>query len=261
MKLAPLFLLSVFPALAAGTEARIKLPASRADLARGEKLFQVHCSRCHGAKGEGSRGPSLARPKLSRAPDDTALVNVVEHGIRGTEMPGAGAMDDREIRLVAAYVRSLGKVPVKPVPGDPAHGAEVYRAKACSTCHSVAGEGGISGPDLTLIGAARSATHLRESIIDPEASVPEDFLMVTVTPKSGSAVAGVRVNEDSFSIQVRDSNGRSHSFWKSDVERIERQKGKSPMPSFKAQLSDAELTDLVAYLASLKETARKETTK
>jgi cytochrome c oxidase cbb3-type subunit III len=240
--------------VAAGTGTKVKLPGSHADLARGERLFQVHCARCHGAKGEGSRGPALARAKLPRAPDDTALLKVITDGIRGTEMPGAGAMSDHEMRQTAAYVRSLGKLPVKPVPGDPAHGVEIYRGKGnCASCHSISGEGGVAGPDLTTIGASRSASHLRESIVDPQAAVPEDYLLVTVVPKNGPSLTGLRVNEDSFSIQVRDSAGRSYSFWKSDVTNIDRQRGKSPMPSFKGQLSDGELTDLVAYLASLKE--------
>ena len=70
---------------------------------------------------------------------------------------------------------------------------------------------------------------------------------------SGSSVSGLRVNEDSFSIQVRDATGRSYSFWKNETAQIDKQRDKSPMPSYKGQLSDDELTDLVAYLASLKE--------
>ena len=66
-------------------------------------------------------------------------------------------------------------------------------------------------------------------------------------------MTGLRVNEDSFSIQIRDNSGRSYSFWKSDVTNIDKQRGKSPMPSYKGQLSDSEITDVVAYLASLKE--------
>src|SRR5205809_6570044 len=108
MKHALLGVLCTLSAMAAGTSTKVKLPSSHADLARGEKLFQVHCARCHGAKGEGSRGPALTRPKLPRAPDDIALLKVIEEGIRGTEMPGAGAMSDREKRQAAAYVRSLG---------------------------------------------------------------------------------------------------------------------------------------------------------
>jgi cytochrome c1 len=76
---------------------------------------------------------------------------------------------------------------------------------------------------------------------------------VNVATKNGQNVHGIRVNEDSFSIQIRDDSGRSYSFWKTDIAQIDKQRGKSPMPSYKSQLSDSELTDLVAYLASLKE--------
>lgn len=76
---------------------------------------------------------------------------------------------------------------------------------------------------------------------------------MTVVSSSGQRLTGVRVNEDSFSIQIRDSAGRSYSFWKKDLAQVDKQWRKSPMPSYQGQLSDAELTDLVAYLASLKE--------
>jgi putative heme-binding domain-containing protein len=151
-------------------------------------------------------------------------------------------------------VRSLGKVSLKPVPGNPARGAEIYRGKGgCAACHSIQGEGGLSGPDLAGIGVRRSAQYLRESVVDPQAAVPEGYMLVTVVAKDGQKVTGVRVNEDSFSIQVRDDSGRSHSFWKTEIAQTDKQRGKSPMPSYKAQLAEDELTDLVAYLASLKE--------
>src|SRR6266404_4137698 len=205
MKGAVLCVLCALGAVAAGTDAKVKLPNSRADLARGEKLFEHNCALCHGPKGEGGRGPLLAQAKLNRAPDDAALVKVIEDGIRGTEMPGAGSMTDREMRQTAAFVRSLGKVPLKPVPGNPTRGAEIYRAKGnCATCHSIKGEGGISGPDLAGIGGTRSAGYLRESLLDPQAAVPEGFLLVHVVAKNGQDVTGIRVDEDSFSIQLRD---------------------------------------------------------
>src|ERR1700742_632140 len=94
--------------IASAAENRVKLPTSRADLARGEKLFLAHCGRCHGDKGDGGIGPSLAQPKRRRAPDDGALVQTILDGIRGTEMPGmAGAMSDREAQQTAAFVRTL----------------------------------------------------------------------------------------------------------------------------------------------------------
>jgi putative heme-binding domain-containing protein len=241
-------------ALWADTPLKIKLPVSRAEIAAGQRLFALNCARCHGAKGEGSRGPTLTRPKLPHAPDDAALVGVIKDGIRGTEMPGVGAMDDHEILQTAAYVRSLGKIPLQPVPGDPARGAELFRGKGnCGACHSIHGEGGVAGPDLTTVGDARAPSHLRNAVLDPQSVIPDDYLLVTVVPANGSSVTGQRVNEDSFSIQVRDAGGSSHSFWKSDLRSIEKQRGKTPMPSYKGRLSDPELTDLVAFLASLKE--------
>src|SRR5580765_4937260 len=87
-------------------KAQIKLPTSAADLAKGEKLFGAHCARCHGPKGEGSRGPQLAVPKLRRAADDAALLKILDEGIRGTEMPGADSMSPNERRQTAAYVRA-----------------------------------------------------------------------------------------------------------------------------------------------------------
>jgi putative heme-binding domain-containing protein len=255
MKLAFYTLVFAISAQSAATEAKLKLPTSRADLLNGRKLFQVHCGLCHGPNGEGGRGPALTRAKLLHAPDDAALVAVIDNGIRGTEMPGAGAMSDREMRQTAAYVRTLGKVSLKPVPGDAARGAEIYGGKGnCAACHSIHGEGGVSGPDLSAIGESRSAAYLRESLVNPGATVPEGYMLVTVASNAGDRVTGVRVNEDSFSIQIRDGAGRTYSFWKKDLSQLDKQTGKSPMPSYQSQLSDEELTDLVAYLASLKET-------
>ena len=57
----------LFPIVAAwatGAESKVKLPTSRADLARGQKLFEVNCALCHGPKDEGGCSPMLAQLKL-----------------------------------------------------------------------------------------------------------------------------------------------------------------------------------------------------
>jgi hypothetical protein len=76
--------------------------------------------------------------------------------------------------------------------------------------------------------------------------------MVAVQPKDGPEVRGMRVNEDSFTIQVKDASGRYHSFRKPDVVKVEKEPGKTFMPSYASSLSGTELDDLVAYLASLR---------
>ena len=46
------------------------------------------------------------------------------------------------------------------------------RAKAtCSTCHRVGNEGGVIGPDLTKVGAIRTARDLVESLVVPGATI------------------------------------------------------------------------------------------
>lgn len=256
VKRAILILLATGAAFAAGDEQpkKVKLPTGRQDMERGGKLFQGHCALCHGTQGGGGRGPVLAHPKLKRAPDNAALVKVIEQGIPGTEMPGAWQMNERELRQVASYVRSLGRVSAQPIPGDIARGGQLYQGKGgCANCHTIKSQGGVMGPDLSGIGLRRSATYLREAIVNPEAALPDDFLQVRVVPRDGAMVTGVRLGEDSFTIQVRDYGGRLHSYWKADLNEILKDRGKSPMPSYKDKLTDAELTDLIAYLASLRE--------
>jgi putative heme-binding domain-containing protein len=233
------------------------LPTSAEDLAQGEKLYRGSCGYCHGPQGDGGKGADLAKPKLERATTDEQLVNVIQNGIPGTEMPGAWHMIDNEVRQVAAFVRTLGKVESKPVPGDREKGKSVYAKAGCAGCHMIreAGRavGSLSGPELSLIGSRRSAAHLRESLLEPGASVPEGYLMVTAVPLTGAAVSGIRLSEDTFTLALRDAGGRNHVFVKTALKEVKRDPKKSSMPSFRAKLSADELQDLIAYLASLKE--------
>jgi len=224
-----------------------------ADLKAGQQLFLGQCARCHGPKGEGGRGAVLAQPRLRHAPDDEALFLVIRDGIAGTEMPAGFAVDTRETWQLAAYVRSLGRVASETVSGDPQRGQELYQTKGhCSQCHIVNGQGGSLGPELTEIGSRRSAAHLRAAVLDPASTLPDGFLQVRLVTREGTSILGVRRNEDTFSIQVMDLNGGLHSFLKDDLKELQRDAGKSPMPSFREVLSAPEIDDLVAYLVSLR---------
>ena len=231
----------------------LALALAQEEAERGRKLFDNHCARCHGIGGTGGEGPSLARRTLRHAADDAALASVIENGIEGTEMPGTWLLSPKEIGEVVAYVRSLGKVTGETVPGDAERGRTIFEGKgSCSLCHVVAGEGGILGPELTDVGAVRGAAHLRESLLSPPASLPPGYLPVRAVTASGEEITGVRVNEDSFTIQVRDETGRIHSLQKVELRELQKRIGESLMPSTVGQLSDEEVEDVVAYLASLR---------
>jgi len=227
---------------------------SPADGSLGERLYLTQCAMCHGQKGEGGRGPTLARPKLLHAPDDDALRNVIRSGIASAGMPGTRLID-AELRELAAHVRKLGRVQPAVLAGDPKRGEEIYRTKgACAMCHTLFGKGGVFGPDLTGVGARRSSQHLRESLLDPAADFPRGFAWVRAVTRGDQVVTGVRVNEDTFSIQIRDVAGTLHSLWKAELREFHKDLAKSPMPSYRAKLGPGELDDLVAYLANLLET-------
>ena len=229
------------------------------DLASGAKVFATYCSRCHGHEGGGGMGPPLARPRLRHAEDDAAIVGIVMNGIPGTSMPPAFWLSERQTVQVAAYVRSLGKRPEETLPGDPARGREVYTRAGCAACHIMHGAGAGVGPDLSDIGGVRGSRNLRESLLDPgisrpDRSVPYEpysypaYLMVRARPKGGAEIAGMRLNEDAFTIQLRDPQGRLYSLRKDALESLAADPRATLMPSYRDTLKGQDLDDLVAYL-------------
>lgn len=228
----------------------------------GKQLFDAMCEGCHGVNGTGDEAPSLNRPDLSMAPDDATLRKILRDGAPARGMPRVRRMTEEEIEVLATYVRTLGRGAATPIVGSAEKGAALYQRLACGACHVVGGQGGILGPELTRVGARRAPNYLRQTLLDPASVLPKgslgvlmngftEYLPVSVVEREGREVRGIRVNEDSFTIQVRDAEGRFYSFRKSDVQNIEKQIGRSMMPSYKDKLSASEADDLVAYLASL----------
>lgn len=218
----------------------------------GKKVFTNQCALCHGIDGGGGRGPALNRPKLARAATQADLVKLIQEGIPDTEMSASWMLSEKEVEQVAAYVLSLGRVPREALRGDAARGKALYETKGkCGGCHIIDGIGGIGGPALGDVGARRSASHLRAAVLEPSSALPEGFLVVTVTTRDGQHIRGERLNEDPFTLQLRDADGRFHSFRKANLKDVRKELGVSTMPSYKDVFTSAELEDLVAYLASL----------
>jgi cytochrome c oxidase cbb3-type subunit III len=221
-------------------------PSHEQEIEQGRQAFESNCAVCHGMDASGGRGPNLRRAHIARAPNDVALCDLIETGIP-PEMPAGAFLTDVEVRALVAFVSSLGASAASAITGDPAHGARVFSSNGCSSCHILAGQGHALGPELTDLGDRRSASYVREVLLDPPSRLPAEFLMVRVTTKAGDATEGIRVNEDNYSLQLKDAGGNIRSFDKDDLQSQERLRGKTPMPSFK-NLPPADLQDLVAYL-------------
>ena len=245
------FLIACSPLFSQVAEPGPQPKPSPADLALGERTYGTECSFCHGPKGEGAVGPALAVPRLRRAPNDQALFQVIREGIAGTQMPPS-TLTTAQIWQLVAYVRTLGQVQQSKSTGDAKRGQQVYAGKGgCATCHTLGGHGAGIGPDLSDIGARRDLDFIRASLLTPEASIPPNFMQVRLVTKNGQSLTGVRVNEDTFSIQIRDLANQLHSFWKTELSDLVKEPNRSPMPSFGKTLTPEELDNLVTYLESL----------
>lgn len=203
---------------------------------------------CHGIDGGGGRGPNLHTPKLKHAADEKGVRMVIEAGIPPA-MPDAWYLSDQEIADVARYVKSIGSIPPQKLRGDVKAGTAVYAKSGCAMCHVLGGKGNAFGPDLTEVGARRGAAQLRDTLRQPGQNIPQEFLLVQVTTGSSDEVRGVRLNEDSFTIQLRDMSGKIYSLRKSDLKEVKKLRGETPMPSYQS-LSSSEMDDLVAFLAA-----------
>lgn len=244
------------PALSAQDE------PSPADLAAGERLFESQCVRCHGVGGTGGVAPALTRPTLRRAPDDAALTQVILAGIPGTAMIGFWNFSAEEAAQVAQYVRALGRRPPEVLPGDPLAGRRLYEERGqCGSCHILDGQGAGWAPDLSDVGLRLRGAQLRAALIEPATAQPISalpsvhgpypaFLAVSATTATGRVIEGTRITEDDFTIVIREPDGRLRSLDKTRLRRLVKSPGRSPMPSYAGVFTQAELDDLVAYLAS-----------
>ena len=225
-------------------------PATPAARAAGQKIFRSHCASCHGLNGAGGSGPSLTTGIFYHGGTDADLFRNISEGIPGTAMPDQ-FFSSAQIWQIVAYVRSLSATPVRPkLAGSATVGGQLFQEKGCSGCHLVKGGGGVRGPDLSVIGSQRSANHLRESIVDPGAKVEAAWWVAKIVMKDGANRTGFILNQDTYSVQMLDFTSGLQLVQRTDFKDFGVDRG-SIMPPYKDKLRDAELDDLVAYLASL----------
>ena len=262
-----LFALTVLSVTTAVLSSQAGQPTNYAasDVEAGASLYQLHCASCHGAAGD--QLPSVkvlqgvfSRPNLS----DADLAAVITNGTPSELMPPTGLGRDQAMQVVA-FIRTRASAtdvksatagaPARPAPDSAAtsaratSGRSVLEKAGCLTCHRIGDQGSRVAPDLTDIGAQRSAAQIARSITDPDAEVlPSNRFYRVVTP-DGTTIVGRLLNHDSYTVQMIDSNDRLRSFVKANL-RAAAVVPRSGMPSFQTKLSEEELADLVSYLST-----------
>lgn len=238
--------------LLTGTVLQAQHEYAAADIENGGRQYVNNCVYCHGPEGDQIPGVDLLHGKFKRAVSDDDIVQIIRNGVPGTGMP-AQNMNENQARTIVAYLRSGATAPASTLTGgDAARGKALFEGKGgCTACHRASGKGSRVGPDLTDIGMQRRAVEIERSLLDPGAAVLPQYRYAQVTPKNGPAVTGRLLNQDTFTLQMIDSQERLRTFVIADLRDYSVLKD-SRMPSYKDKLSRQELADILSYLVSLK---------
>ncbi len=129
---------------------------------------------------------------------------------------------------------------------DRAHGRAVF-VRTCAKCHTLFDDGGKIGPDLT--GSQRvNPEYVLTKVLDPSAVVAKDYQMTVFNLADGRVVNGIVKEENDKVVTVQTQN-EVLRLNKADID-SRKQSAQSMMPDGQlAMMSDAEVRDLIAYLA------------
>ena len=223
-----------------------------ADIAYGAKLYGEQCVACHGSNGDGVGGIDFKRGTFHAVVTDRDMSQVIANGVPGKGMP-AFKLDPSEVTGIVAYIRNFNSVDRSTVKlGDAARGRAIFEGKGeCGTCHRVGNSGPRSAPNLSDVGAARSAAQIQRTLTDPSSQMMPINRPVHIVTRDGKVIDGRRLNEDTYSLQLMDNHENLVSLNKADVKEYVIST-KSPMPAYKDRLTEGEMADLLAYLLSLK---------
>jgi putative heme-binding domain-containing protein len=225
---------------------------SQAQVETGFHLYNTNCITCHGPDGDGIAGINLRKGQFRRVASDADLNGLIQTGIPGTAMP-SGRYTTSDLACLVAYIRAMHRFDAAASgKGDAERGEAIFEGKgACATCHRVYGRGSRVAPDLSDIGAIRAPDALLRSLADPNGAMLPVNRSVRAVADDGKVITGRRLNEDTYTIQLIDTEEHLVSLTKADLREYTVLRT-SAMPLYKDRLSAGELDDLVAYLRTLK---------
>ena len=135
---------------------------------------------------------------------------------------------------------------------DPRKGRVIF-ARACAACHTVYGEGGNIGPDIT--GANRTdLNYLLSNILDPSEEIQDAYKMVMITTHDGRTFAGNIAAEDERQVTVR-TVGQEDGVVVEKAQIASRETTPFSLmpPGLLTMLRDDEVVELIAYLRTTKQ--------
>lgn len=132
-------------------------------------------------------------------------------------------------------------------------GMMLFSAIRCKSCHSMQGEGGSIGPDLTQLGTRFSAKDMLEAIIEPSEVISDQYSSKVFSLKDGTSILGKLMDEDDDVYMISQNPYAPQllkELEKKDVIEVKTAKVSVMPPGTVNVLNEDELKDLIAYLMS-----------
>ena len=158
------------------------------------------------------------------------------------------------VTLTISFAVAVGGVRAQQAevpPGDAARGKALVESNHCFDCHRIGETGSRVGPNLSDIGTRRTPDRLLKSLVAPDEEVLFENRSVRVVTKDGATITGRLLNQDAMSVQMMTPKEELKTYLRANV-REYTVLDKGLMPSAQGKLSDQQVADIVAYLASLK---------
>jgi putative heme-binding domain-containing protein len=132
-------------------------------------------------------------------------------------------------------------------------GKAMFAASLCISCHTMNGEGGIAGPDLTQLGTRFSYKDMLESIIHPSKAISDQYGATVFYLKEGGSVVGRLISQDDDKYIISQNPFApltTREILKKDVVRTRLSEVSPMLPGMINRLNPEELKDLLFYLKS-----------
>lgn len=242
---------------------------------RGRAIWASECINCHGSQARGSEsGPNIIRTKTvnydrfaERA--GSVLGPFLKAGHPAQTRRTTSAFTDEEIVALGNFLRQRVNDTMRQSPlftvsdilvGDPKAGEAYFKGEGgCAACHtdttrSLAGIGGRLQPvdlqqRMLFPASGRGGRGARGG--GPPAP-NRNAITVTVTPPSGTPVAGELVEESDFFITLRHSDGPIRVIRRTTGMKVVKVNPLQAHIDLLDRITDTQIHDVVAYLARMK---------
>ncbi|HEX4131290.1 MAG TPA: PVC-type heme-binding CxxCH protein [Pirellulales bacterium] len=150
------------------------------------------------------------------------------------------AEKQQQIARLRELIRSGG--------GNPSAGIVTF-TKKCGVCHTLFGEGGKTGPDLT--GYERTnLDFLLTAVVDPSAAIREEFTTFAVVLNDGRTMTGLITDQNTRTVTLRGADNRPVLLNRDDIDELTALPISLMPENQMNDLDDQGLRDLFAYLMS-----------